>query len=178
LFNCLQLLEPVHGTRGSSGAALSQKSGARAQATCGTPGADLSRETGAGAAGTCGTPRAALSWETGAGAQVTHGASGATLSREVGARAVGTCGALGAALTFVLNWSLYAGVLGPQGTNSINLMHKNPSNKCPPLSRIYARSSRDSTRGKFRWMWCLITTIVRVCHLVTCFQLCQTIVYS
>jgi hypothetical protein len=68
LFNCLHLVEPVLGTRGSFGAALSQKVGAGAQATCGGPGAVLSREAGAGATRTRGGPRATPSWEVGAGA--------------------------------------------------------------------------------------------------------------
>jgi hypothetical protein len=61
LFNCLDLVDPIHGTCGSSRAALSQKAGAGAQATCGGPGATLSREAGAGVVGTHGGPRAALS---------------------------------------------------------------------------------------------------------------------
>jgi hypothetical protein len=44
LFNCLQLVEPVLGTRGSFGAALSQKAGAGGQTTHGGPGAAPSRE--------------------------------------------------------------------------------------------------------------------------------------
>jgi hypothetical protein len=44
LFNCLQLVEHVHETRGNSGATLSQKAGARVQATRGAPRAALSRE--------------------------------------------------------------------------------------------------------------------------------------
>jgi hypothetical protein len=54
LFNCLQLVELIHGTRGSFRAALSQKAGAGAQATHGGPGAAPSRETGARDAGTRG----------------------------------------------------------------------------------------------------------------------------
>jgi hypothetical protein len=68
LFNCLQLVEPAHGTRGSSGVALSQKAGAGARATRGGLGAALSWEVGARATGTHDGPRAALSREAGAGA--------------------------------------------------------------------------------------------------------------
>jgi hypothetical protein len=118
LFNCLHLVEPVHGTYGSSGAALSQKAGAGAQATCGGTGATLSREVGVGAAGARGSPRAAPSQEAGVGAMGARGAPGAALSREVGAGAAGTRSGLGAALPFVLTWSLYAGVSDPQGTDS------------------------------------------------------------
>jgi hypothetical protein len=46
-------------TCGSSGAALSQKVGAGAQATRGGPEAALNWEAGAGATGTRGSPRAA-----------------------------------------------------------------------------------------------------------------------
>jgi hypothetical protein len=63
---CLQPVEPVLGTRGGSGAALSQKVGAGAQVTCGGPGAAPSREAGAGAAGTRGSPGAAPNREAGA----------------------------------------------------------------------------------------------------------------
>jgi hypothetical protein len=80
LFNCLQLVEPVHGTRGSSRATLSQKAGAGAQATHGGPGAALSREAKAGAVGTRGGPRAAPNREVGAGSMGTRGALGAVLS--------------------------------------------------------------------------------------------------
>jgi hypothetical protein len=41
LFNYLQLVEPIHEIRGSSGAALSQQVGAGAQTTRGSPGAPL-----------------------------------------------------------------------------------------------------------------------------------------
>jgi hypothetical protein len=44
LFNCLQLVEPADGTRCSSEAALSQKTGAVAQATRGGPRAALRQE--------------------------------------------------------------------------------------------------------------------------------------
>jgi hypothetical protein len=44
LFIYLQPVEPVLGTRGSSGAALRHKVGAGAQVTCGGPGAALGRE--------------------------------------------------------------------------------------------------------------------------------------
>jgi hypothetical protein len=50
LFNFLQLIEPILGTHDNFGAALSQKAGTGAQATCGGP--------GAGAAGTRGGPGA------------------------------------------------------------------------------------------------------------------------
>jgi hypothetical protein len=73
LFNCLQPLEPVLGTRGSTGAALSQNVGARAQVTCGDPGAALSLEAGAGAMGARGGPGAAPTREVGARAAGTHG---------------------------------------------------------------------------------------------------------
>jgi hypothetical protein len=79
--------------------------------------------------GTRGAPGAALCREAGAGAQATHDAPGAALSQEVGVGAVGTRGVPGAALTFVLTWSLYAGVPDPQGIDSMNSMHKNPSNR-------------------------------------------------
>jgi hypothetical protein len=62
LFNCLQLVELVLGTRDSFEAALSQKAGTGAQATRGGPNgprAVPSRETGARATGTRGGPRAA-----------------------------------------------------------------------------------------------------------------------
>jgi hypothetical protein len=55
------------GTRGSSGAALSQKSGVGAQATRGGPGAALRWEAGAEATGTRGAPGAALSQVAGVG---------------------------------------------------------------------------------------------------------------
>jgi hypothetical protein len=67
LFNCLQLVQPVYGTRGSSGAALSQKAGAGAQATRGGPGAALSQEAGAGALGDTWWPRSCP--ELGGGSQ-------------------------------------------------------------------------------------------------------------
>jgi hypothetical protein len=51
LFICLQLAEPVLRTRGSSGAALSQKVGAGAQVAHGGPEAAPDREAGARAAG-------------------------------------------------------------------------------------------------------------------------------
>jgi hypothetical protein len=73
LFNCLQLVEAIHGTRGGSRAALSQKAGAGAQVIRGGLGGALSREAGAGAAGTCGGPGAAPSREVGAGATGTRG---------------------------------------------------------------------------------------------------------
>jgi hypothetical protein len=104
LFNCLQPAEPILGTRGSSGAALSQKVGAGAQVTNGGPvstptqevgagvvgargglGAASSREAGTGAIGICGSPRAALSQEAGGGATGTRGGLGDTSSREAGA---------------------------------------------------------------------------------------------
>jgi hypothetical protein len=109
LFNCLQLVEPVHGTRGSSGAALDQKTGAGAHAIHDGPGAALSRETRARAAGTCGGPGAASSRETGAEAIGTRGAPGAALSWEADTGAAGTRDGPGAALHFVLTLSLYAG---------------------------------------------------------------------
>jgi hypothetical protein len=42
----------------------------------------------------------------------------AALSREAGVGATGKRGGPGAALPFVLIWNLYAGVPGPQGTDS------------------------------------------------------------
>jgi hypothetical protein len=66
LFNCLQPAEPVLGTRGISGAALSQKVGAGAHVTRGGPGATLSQVAGAEAIGARGGPRAASSREAGA----------------------------------------------------------------------------------------------------------------
>jgi hypothetical protein len=65
LFNCLQPAEPILGTRGSSGAALSQKLGAGAQATRSGPKAALSHEAGAGAAEARDGPGAAPSQEAG-----------------------------------------------------------------------------------------------------------------
>jgi hypothetical protein len=85
LFICLQPAEPVLGTRGSSGAALSQKMGARAQVIRGGPGAALSREVRARATGTRGGPRAAPSWEVGARATGTRGVPRAASSRKAGA---------------------------------------------------------------------------------------------
>jgi hypothetical protein len=58
LINCLQPAEPVLGTRGSSGAALSQKVCAGAQVTCGGPRASLSQEAGVGAVRAHGGPGA------------------------------------------------------------------------------------------------------------------------
>jgi hypothetical protein len=98
LFNCLQLAEPVLRTRDSFGAALSQKAGAGAQTTCGGPEATPSQETRAGATGT-------------------HAGPGAAPSQGAGAGALGHVGTR-TALSFVLTWSLYAGVPGPQGTDS------------------------------------------------------------
>jgi hypothetical protein len=89
LFNCLQLVEPVLGTRGSFGATLSQKAGAGARMTRDHPRAAPSWETGAGATGTCGGPGAALSREVGARVMGTRGSPGATTSLEAGARALG-----------------------------------------------------------------------------------------
>jgi hypothetical protein len=80
LFNCLQLVDPTHGTRGSSVTALNQKAGAEAQATRGAPEAAPSREAGAGAMGTRDAPGAALSREAGAGAVGRRGGSGAPQS--------------------------------------------------------------------------------------------------
>jgi hypothetical protein len=125
LFNYLQLVEPVHGTRGSSEAALSQKAGAGAQATRCSPGAALSREAGAGTVGTRGGPEAAPSREAGAGVTGTRGAPRAALSREAGAGAAGTRGGPGAALPFVLTWSLYAEVPGLQGTDNHSPVKEN-----------------------------------------------------
>jgi hypothetical protein len=122
LFNFLQLVEPVHGTRGNSGAALSQQAGAGAQATRGGPGAALSREAGARAVGTRGGP-------------------GAALSREAGARVTGTRGGPGAALPFVLTWSLYVGVPGPQGTNSGHRAHLGRG--CEPADGANSSASRS-----------------------------------
>jgi hypothetical protein len=68
LFICLQPAEPILGTRGSSGAALSQKVGAGAQVIRGGPGVAPSREAGAGAMGIRDGPGAAPSQEAGAGA--------------------------------------------------------------------------------------------------------------
>jgi hypothetical protein len=100
-----------------------QEVGAGAAGTRGGPGAALSREVGAGAVGTRGGLGAALSREVGAGVTGTRGGPGAALSREVGARATGTRGGPRAALPFVLTWSLYVGVPGPQGTNSGHRAH-------------------------------------------------------
>jgi hypothetical protein len=63
LFNCLQLVEPAHGSRGSSRADLSQEVGAEAQTTRGGSEATLSQEAGAGATGTHSDSGATLSWE-------------------------------------------------------------------------------------------------------------------
>jgi hypothetical protein len=89
LFNCLQLVEPVLGTRGSFRAAMRQKVGAGAQATRGGPGAALSQEIGARAAGTRGGPGAALSRKVGVRATGTRGDPRATSSWEAGAGALG-----------------------------------------------------------------------------------------
>jgi hypothetical protein len=78
LFICLQPLKPALGTRGSSGAALSQKVASGAPVTHGGPEAASGREVGAGAAGA-------------------RASSGAALSQKVGAKATGKCGSLGAA---------------------------------------------------------------------------------
>jgi hypothetical protein len=80
LFNCLQHAQPFLGTRGSFGAALSQKVGAGAQVTRGGPEAALSRGAGAETVGTCGGPGAAPSREVGARAVGMHGSPGATPS--------------------------------------------------------------------------------------------------
>jgi hypothetical protein len=87
LFNCLQPTEPVLRTRGSSGAALSQKVGAEAQVTHGGPRAAPSREAGVRAVGACGGPKAARSREAGAGAGAagTRGSLEAAPSWETGA---------------------------------------------------------------------------------------------
>jgi hypothetical protein len=61
LFNCLQRKESFLGTRGNSGAALSQYVGAGAQVTRGGPRAAPSRGTGAGATETRDGPETALS---------------------------------------------------------------------------------------------------------------------
>jgi hypothetical protein len=119
LFNCLQLVEPVLGTCGSSGAALSQKAGARAQATCGGLGAASSWEAGAGATGTRGGPGATPSREAGAGATGTRGSPGATSSLEVGAGALGHA-ATRTRLVFCLDIELVRGVPGSQGTDIPN----------------------------------------------------------
>jgi hypothetical protein len=60
----------------------------------------------------CGSPGAALRWEAGTGA-------------------VGTRGSPGAALPFVLTQSLYAGLPGPQGTDSGPRAH--PGRGCKPV---------------------------------------------
>jgi hypothetical protein len=70
---CLWPTEPVVRTRGSSGAAMSQMVGARAQVSCGGPGAASGQEVGAEATGTHGGPGAVLSWKAGAGAVGTRG---------------------------------------------------------------------------------------------------------
>jgi hypothetical protein len=85
LFNCLQHAEPVHGTCGSSGAALSQKVGAGAQVTRGGPRAASSQEAGARATGVRGSSGAALSREAGVRATGTRGSPGAAPSQEAGA---------------------------------------------------------------------------------------------
>jgi hypothetical protein len=83
LFICLQLTEPVIGTRGSSGAAISQMVGAGAQVTRDGPGVISDREAGARAVGTRGRPEAAGS--AGAGVAGTRGNPGAAPIREAGA---------------------------------------------------------------------------------------------
>jgi hypothetical protein len=82
LFICLQPAEPILGTRGSSGAALRQKVGARAQVTRDGPGAAPGREAGAGAARARGGLGAAPSREAGAKATGTRGSPGAAPSQE------------------------------------------------------------------------------------------------
>jgi hypothetical protein len=109
LFNCLQLVKPVHGTRGSSGATLSQKAGAGAQVTRGSPIAALSREAGAEATRTRDGPEAAPSQKAGARAMGTRDAPEAALNREADAGAAVTRDGPGAVLPFVLTWSLYGG---------------------------------------------------------------------
>jgi hypothetical protein len=92
LFNCLQLVEPVLGTRCSFGVALSQKVGVVAQAMRGGPRAALSREAGAKAMGVRDGPGAAPRWEAGDGAVGTHGGPGAAPSQEAGTGALGHAG--------------------------------------------------------------------------------------
>jgi hypothetical protein len=111
LFNCLQLVEPVLGTRCSFGVALTQKvgvvaqamhggsraalnreAGAKAMGVHGGPGAAPSREAGARAAGASDGPGAAQRWEAGDGAMGTHGGPGAAPSREAGTGALGHAG--------------------------------------------------------------------------------------
>jgi hypothetical protein len=65
LFICLRPVKPILETRGSSGAALSQKVDAGAYVTRGGPGAGLSREAGVRTTGTRGSLRAAPCQEAG-----------------------------------------------------------------------------------------------------------------
>jgi hypothetical protein len=85
VFICLQPVEPVLGTRDSSGAALSQKVVAGAQVTHDSPGAASGREAGAGATGARDGPGAASSREAGAGVAGIRGSPGAAPSQEAGA---------------------------------------------------------------------------------------------
>jgi hypothetical protein len=117
LFNCLQLVELVLGTRGSFRAAMRQKVGAGAQATRGGPGATPSRETGARAARTRGGPRDALSREVGARATGTRGGPRATPSWKAGAGALGHT-ATRTRLVFCLYLELIHGGTWSSGTDS------------------------------------------------------------
>jgi hypothetical protein len=143
LFNSLQPVKPILGTRDSSGAALSQKAGAGAQTTRGGPGAAPRREVRAGATGTRGGLGASSSRQAGAGAVGTRDSLGAAPSRkaragdmwrpwscpEPGGRSRGLR-TRGHALSFVLTWSLYERVPDPQGTDSGPQAH--PGRGCEP----------------------------------------------
>jgi hypothetical protein len=85
LFICLQPAEPVLGTRGSSGAALSQMVGAEAQVIRGGPRAAPSQKARAGAVRIHGGPRVVPNRKVRARAIWTHGGPGAAPSREAGA---------------------------------------------------------------------------------------------
>jgi hypothetical protein len=89
LFNCLQPVEPILGTRGSSRTALSQKLGAGAQATRSGPKAALSHEAGAGAAEARDGPELLQAGRLEPG---TRGGPGAAPSREAGTGASGHVG--------------------------------------------------------------------------------------
>jgi hypothetical protein len=77
LFICLQPVKSILGTRGSSGATLSQKVSAEAHVTCGGPELPPSREAGAGAAGARSGPGVAPSREVRVRATGEHGSPGA-----------------------------------------------------------------------------------------------------
>jgi hypothetical protein len=98
--------------------------------THGGPRVALSRVAGARATGTRGGHGAAPSQEVGARATGTRDTPGAVLCREAGAGAAGICGDPRAALPFVFTWSLYAGVPGPQDTDSGPRAH--PGRGCEP----------------------------------------------